>query len=124
MIRQGENDDIREFPTVNRLAVVLEPTEVYLEWARKSPEGELELTLDLLQEDSTVYLIPEWAEEPTKWLKRNYAAMFEHELYAWCTDYNLWPEDRSLKNFKRFFRVRFHSIVVDMGKDAIVRDAE
>ncbi|NQT18381.1 MAG: hypothetical protein HQ592_01660 [Planctomycetes bacterium] len=124
MIRTNDEDGFRELPTVNRCAVVLEPTEVYLAWAKEIPEPDEGLELDDIMQDSTCYLIPEIDSDPENWLRRNYAAMFVSELESWCTDESLWPEDRSFKKFKRFFRVRFHSIVIDMGNDAIVRDAE
>jgi len=113
-----------EFPTINRSALVLEPVEGFLEWARSGPEGDSGLAVDELRDDSTAYLIPELDTEPEKWLKRHYAAMFEHELWSWCTDETLWPEDRSYRAFKRFFRVRFCSVVVDMGRGRIARDTE
>ena len=124
MIKYANQNDVRELPTINRSAVVLEPTEVYLQWAKECAEDDAELTLDELSKDCTTYLIPEPDAQPDAWLKRNYAAMFGHELYGWCMDETLWPEDRSFKNFKRFFRVRFHSLVVDMGGGEIVRDVE
>ena len=113
-----------ELPTVNRCAVVLEPTSAYLEWAKSCPEGDEGLTLDEVREEGTVYLIPEVDAEPETWLKRNYKAMFEHELESWCTDDAFWPEDRSFKAFKGFFDIRFCSMVLDMGKGAIERDGE
>ena len=102
--------------TVNRFALVLEPTEAYLKWATGSPEGDDELTLEELQDDATVYLIPETTAGPDAFLRRNYAAMFERELASWCTDESFWPKNRSFKTFKRFFRVRLHSVVIDLGK--------
>ncbi len=45
-------------PIVNRAAVVLEPTQAYLEWARDCPEAIPDLTLRELGEEGTVYLIP------------------------------------------------------------------
>ena len=122
MIGSGHGERGADLPTVNRYAVVLAPTEAYLEWARECPERDPELTLELLREDGTVYLIPETNAEPDNWLRRNYAAMFEHELDAWYTDDAFWPEDRSFKTFQKFFEVRFCSMVFDMGNGRIVRE--
>ena len=74
--------------------------------------------------EPTAYLIPEVDAEPDAWLKRNFATIFEHELYAWCVDTELWPKDRSFKAFKKFFNIRFCSMVLDMGKEPISRDTE
>ena len=124
MIRTNDQNELREPPTVNRCALVLEPTAVYLAWAKGIPEEDEGLSLEDITRDSTCYLIPEIDGDPQNWLRRNCAVMFASELESWCTDESSWPEDRSFENFKRFFRVHFHSIVIDMGRDAIVRDAE
>ena len=124
MISTGDAQHGADLPTVNRCAVVLEPTKTYLEWARDCPEGDPDLTLEELREESTVYLIPEVDAEPGTWLKRNYRAMFEHELWAWCTDDAFWPKDRSFTMLGKFFNVRFCSIVLDMGQSQIERDGE
>jgi len=124
MIRAGDHDNGATLPAVNRYALVLELTEAYLAWARECPEGDPDLTLDELREESTGYLIPEIDAEPESWLSRNYVAMIEHELYAWCTDDTFWPENRSFKVFQQFFEARFCSMVLDMGANSIERDAE
>ena len=110
-------------PTVNRAAVVLEPTPAYLEWAKECPDGLTDLTLADLGEEGTVYLIPETDAEPEAWLRRHYAPMFSNELFAWCTDEACWPRDRSYKAFKKYFPVRFCSIVLDLGRGPIERDS-
>ena len=122
MTRQGRdlNGDVLE--TVNRSAIVLEPTEKYLQWTRECPVGAPDISLDDLKEDVTVYLVPETDEEPEKILKRNYEAMFVNELFAWCTDEAFWPKDRSFKVFKEFFNARFCSMVLDMADEPIGRD--
>jgi len=122
MTRAGKDEKGAELPAVNRNAVVLEMTDAYLAWAKSCPEGDVGLTLDELREEGTVYLIPEQDAKLETWLRRNYAAMFENELAAWCTDESFWPKDRSFKTFKKFFKVSFCSIVLDIGREAIERD--
>ena len=109
-------------PIVNRAAVVLEPAQAYLEWARECPEAVPDLTLEELDEEGTVYLIPETDAAPENWLSRNFIAMFENELNAWYTDRDFWPKNRSFKSFKKFFKVRFCSIVLDLGKGSLEKD--
>ncbi len=113
-----------DLPTVNRCAIVLEPTDAYIDWVKKCCEDDINLSVSELNEEGTTYLIPEVDAEPDTWLRRNYAPIFEHELSAWCLDIALWPEDRSLKVFKKFFNIRFCSMVLDMGRGAIERDSE
>lgn len=109
--------------TVNRAAVVLEPAETYLEWARECPDSLPDLTLADLREEGTVYLIPETDAEPEVWLRRHYTTLFANELFAWCTDEACWPRDRSYKAFKKFFQVRFCSLVLDLGRGPIERES-
>lgn len=122
MIQAGNGNDGMERPTVNRWAMVLEPTQAYLEWARECPEGDPDLTLDEVREETTVFLIPETDAGPKTWLVRNCTAMFEHELDAWCPDETFWPEARSFQVFQKFFDARFCSMVLDMGTGPIGRD--
>jgi len=107
-------------PMVNRASVVLEATQVYADWANSCPGGGPKMVLSEVPDDqSTVYLIPEMDFGPEEWLRGNYLPMFEEELYAWHTDKSDWPEDRSFEAFSRFFKVRFRSMVLDMGRGRI-----
>ena len=109
-------------PTINRHLVLIEPTTVFLDWARKFPSVDQALTLEELLEDNTTYLIPENEENPDAWLKRNYKIIFDVELDGWCTDPALWPKVRSFKAFKTFFTVRFSSLIIDLGTGSIDRE--
>ena len=109
-------------PTINRNVLVVEPTEAFLEWAKKSPDDDMELTLNELAADMTAYLIPEQDADAESWLRRNFKTIFEIELDGWCADPSLWPENRSFKAFKKFFCVHFCSTVIDLAKGAIERE--
>ena len=119
MTSRTNGEEEINLPLVNRAAVVLEPAQAYLEWAKDCPEAIPDITLRELGEEGTVYLIPESNDDPDRWLRRNFVAMFEYELEAWYTDRAVWPKDRSFKAFKKFFNVRFCSIVMDLGKGSI-----
>jgi len=110
------------FPAINRNVLVIEPTEVFLEWAKKNPDKDVNLTLKELIEDAAAYLIPEQEAGPEAWLKRNFKTIFEIELDGWCADPSLWPEDRSLKTFKKFFKIYFSSYVIDLAEGEILRE--
>ena len=109
-------------PTINRYVLVIEPTKVFLEWARKFPDEDPTLTLEELLEDTSAYLMPQIDLDPDSWLAQNFRTIFEIELSDWCVDPTLWPKDRSFKSFKEFFSVRFCSIVIDMGEGPIKRE--
>jgi hypothetical protein len=109
-------------PTINRNVLVVVPTEGFLAWAKKNPDDDGTLTLAELVADSTAYLIPEQDADAEGWLKRNFKTIFEIELDDWCTDPSLWPKDRSMKTFKKLFRVYYCSSVIDLGDGQIDRE--
>lgn len=111
---------LNNLPTINRFVLVVEPTNVFLEWARKFPDEDPKLTLEELFEDTSAYLMPHI--DPDSWLAQNYGKIFEIELYDWSVDPSCWPKDLSFKAFKKFFSVRFCSIVIDMGEGLIKRE--
>jgi hypothetical protein len=109
-----------DLPTINRFVLVVEPTNVFLEWAKKFPDEDPKLTLDELLEDTSAYLMP--YVDPDSWLPQNYTKIFEIELNDWSVDPTLWPKDLSFKAFKNFFATRFCSIVIDMDEGPIKRE--
>jgi hypothetical protein len=112
---------LNNLPTINRFVLVVEPTNVFLEWARKFPDEDPKLTLDEFLEDVSAYLMPQVGENPDSWLTQNYRTIFEIELNDWTVDPTCWPKDLSFKAFKEFFNVRFCSIVIDMAEGPIKR---
>ena len=110
--------------TINRFAVMLLPTEACLDWVKSCPDGDSHTTLDELQREPTVYLIPEGKAKPESYIRRHYKAMFQEELNSWYTDRELWPRDLSLKMFKKFFTIYVSSMVFDLGKGIILREED
>lgn len=49
---------MNEPATINRMAVVVLPTEAYLAWANENPDPMPDLTRDGLRDEATVYLLP------------------------------------------------------------------
>ena len=115
------NDSTYDLPCVNRNAVMVKPTQLFFEWARKTPDLQPELTLDDLRREGTVYLIPEGADdkEVNLIIKRNYSSIFEFELYGWCIDPSTWVQKRSYAKFKKWFDVEVCSMVIDLAGDLI-----
>jgi hypothetical protein len=117
----GQEIYYENLPTINRNVLVVVPTTVFLEWARKYPDEDADLTLKELTTDVTAYLIPEQDADAKAWLRRNFKTIFEIELDGWCTDPSLWPEDRSFKAFNKFFFIHFCSTVIDLAEGEIDR---
>jgi hypothetical protein len=109
------NDD---FPIVDRSALLLEPTAQFLAWLKSNPGDRFEMTLEDIQEEYSVYLLPAIRDQE-EWLHKNYKPLFEQELFNWCMDDEFWPQELSFKTFREFFRPRFHTLVYDLGKGPI-----
>ena len=110
--------------TINRFAVVLIPTQAYLEWSKSCPDGNPHTTLADVQDEPTVYLIPETNADLESHLRRYYKTIFTEELTSWCTDPSLWPKDLSFETFKKFFTIHVSEMVFDVGKGPIESDRE
>jgi hypothetical protein len=101
---------------VNRSLLVVKPKRPFLEWARKVDERGTEVTLDFLREDCNAYLIPEYEfdEDQDEILTWCFEDIFAEELFSWSTDEADWPPHRTLKMFKEWFDLEFHSMVHDV----------
>jgi hypothetical protein len=100
---------------VNRSAFVVIPKQPMLDWLNfVDPDGE-PMTLAAMQEEPSVYLIPELVSEEALaiYLGSASKAIFEEQLNAWITDDTLWPPDRSFEVFARWFAVSYHPFVFD-----------
>ena len=106
---------------MNRYAVTVQPTEAFLEWANGLPNATREMTLEDIRIEAHVYLIPEprGDDDGEKLLRRRFAAIFEHELWGWCTYPEWWPQKRTYHEFRKWFAVDRHSMVLELGNGDI-----
>ena len=102
---------------INRCVVIVKAKEPFLQWIRTLPDPDKSVTLSQLNDDSNAYLLPEYEmdEDREALLAECYDDIFYHELMGWWTDERAHPTPRSLKMFKEWFSVEFHSSVVDLG---------
>ena len=105
--------------TLNRNLVVLVPKEPFLQWVLEADPKPLNLTLEELREDPDAFLISEstaeFAEDARRWVEHRWQMFFEHVLVDWYTDESLWPKKRSLKMFREWFDIQYHSMVWDLA---------
>ena len=86
---------------LNRSAVIVKPLRPYLEWAKgDDAEGLSELVFENLR------------REPQ--LKEFWPAIFEAMLAGWVTDEALWPKNRTLGMFQKWFEIQMSSMVQDL----------
>jgi hypothetical protein len=102
---------------INRCAISVRVRQPFLDWLRSLPDPvQADMTLQDANEDSRVYLLPEYEfdDEQTELLKEFYDLIFEVELGAWWIDAPNWPQERTFQMFREWFDVEFHSMVEDI----------
>tara|TARA_Y100001956_G_C3976615_1_gene123221 strand:- start:62 stop:412 length:351 start_codon:yes stop_codon:yes gene_type:complete len=115
---------------INRAAIMLKYKKPAIDWinsADPTPNSP-KVTLDEVNEERTVFLIrDEDADTPDivdQWVKLNYKALFENELFSWYVDESLWPKKRTLNIFKQWFEVECHTVIIDLvGQPIVSTDA-
>ncbi|PEN12716.1 hypothetical protein CRI94_11855 [Longibacter salinarum] len=113
---------------VNRGAILIKYREPAIRWINETDpyDEQFEIGAKDLQQDRTVYLVSEdvvdGEEAVNRWLEANFEEVFEHELGGWYTDPSLWPSRRTLKMFRDWFDVEYHSVIIDMEGGQIVDD--
>ena len=102
---------------LNRSAITVRAKQPFLDWLRQLPDPlESNTTLENINDDSTVYLLPELvmvSDKPVL-LMQSYDLIFEMELESWWEDENDWPPDRTLEMFNKWFDLEFHSVIEDL----------
>lgn len=110
-------------PTVNRSAVIIEPTQALVDWIRSHPQcGYENLSLEHVREHHapSIYLVPEFDRSGDfwDWLEDFYPQIYFTEMRKWTPAEDLWPEDTRGLNytvFKKYFTTRFTWSLRDMG---------
>ena len=113
---------------INRAAVILRYKKPAVAWINEADpyNDDPGITIESVNEERTVYLIrDEDADSPAdveEWINLNYDVLFESELNSWYTDEELWPDNRSIKLFHKWFDVECHSVIEDTVDSPIEDD--
>jgi len=113
--------------SLNRASVSLKPKRPLIDWLQKIDCGlgkEPMGTLDPLDENGDIFLVPgddviDSREDAVKWVEKNWSDFFEFELGKWIIDDQLWPKNRTLKLFREWFDIEYHSMVWDLGSEPL-----
>ena len=116
--------------TLNRASVSLKPKKLLIDWLReidRSIGAETNSLVDPLNENGDIFLIPgedtiESREDAVKWVEKRWSDFFEFELGKWIIDDQLWPKNRTLKLFKDWFDIEYHSMVWDLGNEPLATE--
>lgn len=113
--------------TLNRASVSLKPKRPLIDWLQKidrSLGNEPMGALDPLDENGDIFLVPgedviDSREDAVKWVEKKWSDFFEFELGKWIIDDQLWPKNRTLKLFREWFDIEYHSMVWDLGSEPL-----
>lgn len=116
--------------TLNRASVSLKPRKPVIDWLKdidRSISADPIGALDPLDENGDVFLIPgedtiESREDAVKWVEKRWSDFFEFELGKWIIDDQLWPKNRTLKLFRDWFDIEYHSMVWDLGNEPLATE--
>lgn len=107
-----------DFKNLRRTAIVIKPKKPFFDWVKfLNPLMKEE---DWMKEGN-IYLLPDYetVEEMEKWLKRFYTELFEEELNNWYVDEEVWPQNRSFKEFSDWFSYECYTMIFDTQKGFI-----
>ncbi len=113
---------------LNRAAVVLRYKQPYVDWVQTALG---EYSLAEANDDGEIFLTPSFkspvdpadgTEDAIKWVEKRWEMFFEHILKASIQGESAWPPNRTLKLFREWFDVEYHSIVWDMGNEPLSID--
>jgi hypothetical protein len=110
--------------TINRTGIVVRPGQPFLDWLHRADPTSNELSLEDLRREPTVYLLLECEneEEAREYLEEVCGQIFEEQLDSWYRVPSAWPNRRDLDAFDRWFEWSFHSRVVDLSNNPLLRE--
>ncbi|WP_017431147.1 hypothetical protein [Vreelandella jeotgali] len=113
---------------LNRSALSVRPTQEFVDWinALEPAMGDEDLTLDDVERESTVYLIPEMdtPEALEAYVRERYLEIFETELRAWEEDERQWPDNLDWALFEDFLRIEHSFLAVDLDDESALEVSE
>jgi len=107
---------------LNRSAVSLKPTVVFVEWANRVNPDEA-MPLEAFRAEGSIYLFDEVEQEGDfdQWLKLHAVQLFENELEAWVEDEGLWPNTRDYSLFSQWFDIEPQLVCFDVSEQPLMR---
>jgi hypothetical protein len=100
---------------INRGIVIIKPLAPFLEWVNQDPTLSAPITMEDLQDDCTVILVPDLysLQDMLDWLEPLKPILFEMELESWNLNPDTWPDERTREKFDAWFKLEAHSMVWD-----------
>lgn len=118
MVHQPMRDDFEE-GYINRCAIVLNPQQPFYDWINQLTPNDPLHEID----EANIYLVDEEIDDLEQWLRIKYDKFFVMELDEWHTNKKEWPQKRSYKMFKQWFKVGISSMIYDLEKTPIYKES-
>ena len=101
---------------LNRSAMTVKLTQAFVDWINNLEDGSEPLTLADVNEEATVYLVPEIEDEEqlNDMLQEFWLNILENELKSWEEDESQWPAELSIELFERFLTIDPAVMVFDL----------
>ncbi len=101
---------------LNRSAITVKLSQDFVDWINNLDDDSETLTLQDVNEEATVYLIPEIEDEEqlNEMVQEFYLNILENELKSWEEDEKQWPAELSMELFERFLTVDPAVMVFDL----------
>lgn len=104
--------------SIDRSAFVLIPKQPMFDWIMEVDPVPASLTLEDIRKDPDIFMVQQEKVEThvdaDAWISKHWKPLFEHVLNDWYTDEKLWPKNRTVKMFREWFDVQFHSMIWDL----------
>ena len=103
---------------INKAAITVIPKEPFIKWVQSTDHKGAVTSAESILSYSQVYLVDASVDgdDPEKLIKKNFKVIFAEELAGWYTDEDTWPPKIDLRDFKKWFHVNVHEIILDIGK--------
>lgn len=108
--------------TINRSAINIQLQHPFLDWLHRADPTSEEITLQSLQIEPTIYLLPETTskDDADSLLRRCFDEIFTEQLNSWCRDITIWPSKRTFKMFRQWFEWSYHSMIYDLSDEELI----
>src|SRR5262245_2898886 len=99
---------------IDRMMAIVKPTMKFVDWINQHKTDDETITVEMVWEDCTALLIPEFESlaEAEQFIENIYPFIVENEIFDWNVDENVVPEITSYQEFKQWFEIKFHSLVL------------
>ena len=108
--------------TFNRFAVILKKKQPFLDWYKKLPDSDSDVTLEDLNEDPFVCLLPEFEEEEDmeNCVEDNCDFIFELQMDEWWQGEDKWEKSLNWEKFNLWFDFSICTVPLDLADEPLV----